>query len=141
MSGARTALAAAALVIVLAVAVLLYVKVNRVGGQVHDVTGLVTDQTAQVNALVNGQVRQVNAIVASQTAVLAGVLEAQRRLVAQLTTRLASLDRDVQRVLRRFQLLFRRTLRALRGQLPAHTQSLVAAIERGLRRLLSLQRR
>lgn len=141
MSSTRTALTAAAVVIVVAVAVLLYVKLNRVGGQVHDVTSLLTDQTAELNSLINPQLHKVNELVNAQTAMVVGALEAQRRLVAQLSTRLANVDRDVARVLRRFQLLFRRLLRGLRGQLPVQTRTLVAAIERGLRRLLTLQKR
>lgn len=127
-----TAVAVVVAVVVL-FAVLFYLRVSRVSGQVGDVTGLVTNQTARVDRLLGTQLAVVQGLLV-QTQRLA---QAQRALT-RTATRTA---REVHLVLARFQLLFRRVLRGLRGQLPAQTRTLVTAIERGLRRLLSLQKR
>lgn len=134
-----TVLVAVLVAAAVAFAVLIYVKVSHVTGQVGDVTGLVTNQTARVDDLLGDQTARVNTLLA-QTIVLERALVVQRQLVLGVGSATVRLDREVHRVLRRFGLLFGRLLRSLRGQLPAQTATLVAAIQRGLRELLKPKR-
>ena len=136
----RTTVVVAAVVIVATISLFIVLRLNRAAGQVTDVTGLVTDQSARVNRVLETQFVLVQGLagqVAMQVAAVERLADVQRELV-RVTTRVY---RDVNRVLRRFQLLFRRLLRSLRGQLPSQTAALVTSIERGLRQLLSRLRR
>lgn len=126
-------------IVALALAVLVYVKVNRVGKQVHDVTSLVTDQAATVDNVLVGQTRRVNEMLAQVDLLRAEIEVVRLAGRAQRTLTLAA-NRTSERVLRRFQLLFSRLLRAVRVQLPAQTQSLVATIQRALARLRGVRR-
>lgn len=130
-----------AIVVVIAIlfAVLVYRKVSRVSGQVTDVTSLVTNQTHVVDHVLLGQTRRVDELL-SRVDLLAAEVEIVR--IADRTQRALTLatNRTSERLLRRFQLLFSRLLRAVRVQLPAQTQSLVATIQRALARLRGVRR-